>query len=836
MENGVNEACTDYYPVSHKRLKLFTDRGEDTTVTDYSDPFVVPDLMENLKSGKYGSVTKDVQALIKRKMEMLNSFVNLYPQLEGSPSPSNHVIIADSDEENNAEQISVVPVPTIELFTDHLQVDTQKNSDAVNNKPEKVNKIKDKGLYIGVEDESDELSDGDDGSRAEDDGLSDIWKQMGFALETSKDVSVDISPDDTKEEEEEDDEGCAHSFVLKDDLGDVCRVCGIVKRAIENIFDFQYMKASRRRTYRSDSRASKEFENLGTYVDGTKLNGHDLAITDISPHPRHKKVMKAHQLEGFNFLLGNLVIENPGGCILAHAPGSGKTFMIISFMQSFLAKYPDARPLVVLPKGILPTWRNEFRRWQVEDVPLLDFYSSKAENRSQQSQVLKQWVSQRSILFLGYQQFSIIVSDNRSCKATSYCRDVLLKCPTIMILDEGHNPRNDNTDMLNTLAMVQTPRKVVLSGTLYQNHVKEVFTILNLVRPKFLKLESSQTIMKRILSRVSFDGLKKNLKGNSESNFFDLVEHTLQQDSDFKRKEVVIKDLREMTSGVLHYYRGDFLDDLPGLLDFTVLLKLKPLQKRLVQHLEKTEKVSFRKSSMGCAVYTHPILKQFSNRKGGAERNSLPSNETIDELVNREDWREGVKAKFFFNVLGLCESTNEKLLVFSQYLLPLKFLERMAICKKGYRVGTEIFMITGDTSAEQRETSTEQFNTSAHARVFFGSIKACGEGISLVGASRVIILDVHLNPSVSRQALGRAFRPGQVNKVYVYRLVAADSPEEKDHLICFKKEQIAKRWFEWNEYSGNQEFELEKVDPKNCGDMFLESDAITSDIQSLYTR
>jgi len=85
---------------------------------------------------------------------------------------------------------------------------------------------------------------------------------------------------------------------------------------------------------------------------GMKGHEHDLAVTEVCPHPKHRKQMKSHQIEGFNFLLSNLVSENPGGCILAHAPGCRKTFMIISFMQSFLARYPDATPLVVLPKGI----------------------------------------------------------------------------------------------------------------------------------------------------------------------------------------------------------------------------------------------------------------------------------------------------------------------------------------------------------------------------------------------------------------------------------------------------------------------------------------------------
>ena len=104
---------------------------------------------------------------------------------------------------------------------------------------------------------------------------------------------------------------------------------------------------------------------------------------------------------GFNFQISNLVAENPRASILVyvHAPGSWKTFMIISFMQSFLAKSSQARPLVVLPKGILATWKKEFLTRQVEDTLLYDFYSVKADSRSQQLEVLKQWVAKKSILF-----------------------------------------------------------------------------------------------------------------------------------------------------------------------------------------------------------------------------------------------------------------------------------------------------------------------------------------------------------------------------------------------------------------------------------------------------
>ncbi|PRQ23861.1 putative DNA helicase chromatin remodeling SNF2 family [Rosa chinensis] len=893
MRPGKDATYDGLYSKGLKRLKLSSDRNvcdgmvlsasmhseivqkpcSTSAVVDYTDPLAIQNLLEGLDdSGKYGSVAKDMKTFTAQIHQVLNPLLAKYPTLSNAyfkeerrhsqlapklaiqrapslarnnvidldddcvdsnaPAASLPIVIIDSDEEQNEDQRPsysfqevfmtqpsysfkdvILPQPSEQVFRKHLGVRDRVEEASLSTGTETN---KDPGVYVGVEDEE---------STEDDDGLGDAWMEMSMALESSKDVTVDpLSEERTSEGD------CEHSFVLKDDLGYVCRICGVIDRGIDTIFEFQYNKVKRStRTYMPDSRNGKDRDS--TETGGVKLSEDGLIITEISAHPRHMKQMKPHQVEGFNFLVSNLVGDNPGGCILAHAPGSGKTFMIISFMQSFLAKYPNARPLVVLPKGILDTWKKEFKYWQVEDIPLFDFYEAKADNRSQQLEVLKKWVDQKSILFLGYKQFSSIVCDRETNHISTSCQEILLKAPSILIMDEGHTPRNDNTDVFQSIAKLQTPRKVVLSGTIYQNHVKEVFNILNLVRPKFLRSETSRPIIKRIMSRVDIKGARKQFKAGADNVFYELVEETLQRDTDFRRKVTVIHDLREMTSKVLHYYKGDSLDELPGLVDFTVVLNLSAWQKQKFQKEFKKFARKFKQSSVGSAVYLHPKLYSVSK-----DWKPSDSNEKMDELVETIDLNEGIKAKFFLNMLRLCESSGEKLLVFSQYLPPLKFLERLTVKTKGWSPGRELFVITGESKSENREWSMERFNNSPDAKVFFGSIKACGEGISLVGASRVIILDVHLNPSVTRQAIGRAFRPGQKKKVFVYRLVAADSPEEEDHRTCFQKELIAKMWFEWNEYCGYRDFEVDTVDVKDCGDLFLESPVLGEDVKVLYRR
>lgn len=283
-------------------------------------------------------------------------------------------------------------------------------------------------------------------------------------------------------------------------------------------------------------------------------------------HPRHDKEMRPHQIEGFRFLCNNLGANKPGGCILAHAPGSGKTFLLISFMQSFMAMDPQAKPLIVLPKGIIESWKREFTLWAVENIPLLDFYSAKAESRKQQLEVLIQWVEQRSILFLGYQQFAKIICDDKNIDAVSEdCKRILLQMPTLLILDEGHTSRNKETNMLISLARVKTPRKVVLTGTLFQNNVEEVFNILNLVRPKFLKRPGVREIVSRIMSKAEIPRGKQMNHSSIEGTFFAAVELTLQKSTNSCAKASLIQDLREMTREILHYHKADFSGLLPGL-------------------------------------------------------------------------------------------------------------------------------------------------------------------------------------------------------------------------------------------------------------------------------
>lgn len=102
--------------------------------------------------------------------------------------------------------------------------------------------------------------------------------------------------------------------------------------------------------------------------------------------------------------------------------------------------------------------------------------------------------------------------------------------------------------------------------------------------------------------------------------------------------------------------------------------------------------------------------------------------------------------------------------------------------------------IDGDLSMKQRQSLITSFNDkNGEAKVLLASQRACCEGISLVGASRVVLLDVSWNPSVERQAICRAYRIGQEKMVYVYHLITL--MEVKKYARQTEKDRISELIF-----------------------------------------
>jgi SNF2 family DNA or RNA helicase len=97
-----------------------------------------------------------------------------------------------------------------------------------------------------------------------------------------------------------------------------------------------------------------------------------------------------------------------------------------------------------------------------------------------------------------------------------------------------------------------------------------------------------------------------------------------------------------------------------------------------------------------------------------------------------------------------------------------------------------------DGSTRNREEQVNNFQNNPEIRVFLISIKAGGVGLNLTKADYVFILDPWWNPAVEAQAVDRAHRIGQENKVFNYKFITKDTVEEKILALQGLKMKLAK--------------------------------------------
>ncbi|KAL3629977.1 hypothetical protein CASFOL_026289 [Castilleja foliolosa] len=488
-----------------------------------------------------------------------------------------------------------------------------------------------------------------------------------------------------------------------------------------------------------------------------------------------------HQREGLEFMWNNMAgsitideMKHPltggRGCIISHAPGTGKTRLTIVFLQTFLKMYPTYRPVIIAPKGMLLTWEAEILKWKV-NIPFHNLNKkelSENENAFAAEKLghvfsgtgpmsvecmrfmkLALWMRGGCILGVSYQLFEHLVRDeeNGGGLLRNQMKKLLLESPGLLVLDEGHMPRNKNSKLWKALSKVSTPRRIILSGTPFQNNFDELFNTLCVVNPKF--------------AREKWKNLTSSIRKDEDHG---------------------LKKLRAMLDPFVHVHKGTILkESLPGLMDTLVFLHPTKLQKELLEASSKTHNI-LRRIRQVSLVSVHPSLMSVA-------RVSLPNQKIKSEDIESVD--AGVKTKFVLKLIQLAGALGERVLVFSQFIDPLEFIKKQIKTRFSWNEGREVLYMDGQLDERQRQDSIMSFNSeTSEAKVLLASERACSEGISLIGASRVVLLDTVWNPSVEKQAVSRAYRLGQKKVVYVYRLFTSGT-EVSQYAQQIKKERMS---------------------------------------------
>ena len=92
-------------------------------------------------------------------------------------------------------------------------------------------------------------------------------------------------------------------------------------------------------------------------------------------------------------------------------------------------------------------------------------------------------------------------------------------------------------------------------------------------------------------------------------------------------------------------------------------------------------------------------------------------------------------------------------------------------------------------SIDARKTAAEQLAGDDSIECMLISMRAGNQGLNLTAANHVILIDPQWNPLVEHQAIGRAFRIGQLKAVFVHRLYVAGTVDDRIRALQAKKMQ-----------------------------------------------
>jgi len=311
-----------------------------------------------------------------------------------------------------------------------------------------------------------------------------------------------------------------------------------------------------------------------------------------------------------------------------------------------------------------------------------------------------------------------------------------------LVLDEAQQIKNHRSRIHRAVGAIEAPYRIALTGTPFENRLMELWSLLAVIAPG---LYPSPQHFREVVVRPIERGDQQTL---------DRFRRRLRPFLLRRTKELVAPELPPKQEQVLEVTLGRQHRDVYD----THLQRERQNVLGLVEDFDRNRVAIFRSLTR---------LRQLS----------------LDAALVDDAYESVGSAKIDVLLEHLAELAGEghRALVFSQFT---SFLKRVRDRLEAAGIATCYL----DGSTTNRPRVIEDFR-SGDAPAFLISLKAGGTGLTLTEADYVFVLDPWWNPAVEAQAVDRAHRIGQERPVMVYRLVAADTIEDK---VMALKERKAK--------------------------------------------
>ncbi|KAL5342934.1 hypothetical protein BJX70DRAFT_240042 [Aspergillus crustosus] len=586
---------------------------------------------------------------------------------------------------------------------------------------------------------------------------------------------------------------------------------------------------AQRRVARQERQRSLLEKQLGVHVGG--LDNQPVSFKEpviyLDPHIGSR--VKPHQLKGIQFMWRELVEDkNQQGCLLAHTMGLGKTMQVISLLTTISAaaassdiKIRDQVPkrlrrsqtLIICPASLIDNWQDEFAIWAPNDPSIGTLrVISTSDNFGTRLEELSDWHTEGGVLLISYTVFRIWVNNKETPKRPKPLSDTehervkncLLDSPNIIIADEAHMMKNPTAAISMAAARFRSKSRIALTGSPIANNLGEYFTMVDWIANDYLGtyvefkahyvepieegLYADSTHAEKRQSLVKLQVLKKILEPKINRADITVVEGSLPPKVEF----VLTVPLTFIQKAAYDTYVA-FVPAGATDVGQTKLWSWLGILGLCCQHPSCfIEKLSSRAKSTSASSEDEQAIPgdEHITQAGIPELDQLVAkqNELFSELPNVKAVELSARAEIVKRIVDESITAGDKLLIFSQSLLTLDYLEHMLNTS-----GWKFLRLDGKTPISSRQAATKGFNTGQGTQVYLISTRAGGLGLNIPGANRVIIFDFSFNPVWEEQAVGRAYRLGQQKPVFVYRFVAGGTFEEIIHHKAIFKTQLSVR-------------------------------------------
>lgn len=433
------------------------------------------------------------------------------------------------------------------------------------------------------------------------------------------------------------------------------------------------------------------------------------------------------------------------GTLIADEMGLGKTIQALGVVNNTPAA---DRILIITKKTLKMNWWREARKW------LLNFRAHEIGIAESDH------VPSTRIVIINYEtvlKFAKRLSEiNWDVIIIDECH--MLKNPqaqrTKAIL--GYKPKRDEPPALASSG-IPAKRKLLLTGTPIENNVEEMWALLWYIdRERF----------KSVWELKKMGGVKYQ-PGCSKMPM--------------PHPERLQRILRETV--MVRRLKADVLKDLPPKVRMLVEFDTSGME-----HLIEAEKDLWNENSEEMEQAQADLELAKASDDPEVYRKAITKLRQIQGVKFEEMARiraETAIAKVPKTIAFLHEQLEEtgKVLVFAHHR---EALEKLHAAFPG-----ESVVVHGQHSLEHRDSAVRAFMTDPRVKLFFGSIRATGEGLTLTSASLVVFHESDWVPSKVTQCEDRAHRIGQKDVVVVKQCVVNGSLDARMLQVCVEKQALA---------------------------------------------